>query len=189
MRNNILVNKDRLQYTYNSAGKVEFIKYEDSTGFVYKTIDLFYDGSRLVKMNRARNTGSGFVFEKEITMSYYADGNLENITYHFLPFNGQSETISTSHFEKYDNKINVDGFSLVHDEFFDHLILLPGVQLQKNNPGKETRTGDGLNYSVDYHYTFNEYNEPMIKTGDLLISNGTQAGQRFQTSSSFTYYP
>jgi hypothetical protein len=41
-------------------------------------------------------------------------------------------------FEQYDNKVNVDGFSLIHDDFFDHLVLLPGVQLQKGNPGRQT---------------------------------------------------
>ena len=188
LRNNILVNKDRLQYVYNNAGKVELIKYADSTGAVYKTVDLFYDGPRLIKLDRAKRSASGFVFEKTITMSYYADGNLMDITYHFLPFDGQPETAYTTHFEQYDNKLNVDGFGLLHDEFFDHLFLLPGVQLQKNNPAKETRTGDGVNYSVDYTYTYNSKNAPLSKTGDVVISNGTQAGQHFQINATFSYY-
>lgn len=188
MRNNILVNKDRLQYAYNSDGKVGLIKYADSTGLVFKTVELFYNGSKLVKLDRAKRSASGFVLEKTTTMSYYADGNLQDITYHFLPFDGQPETMYTSHFEQYDTRINVDGFSLIHDEFFDHLFLLPGVQLQKNNPGKETRTGDGVNYSVDFSYTYNSKNAPLSRTGDLVITNGAQAGQHFQVNTSFTYY-
>jgi hypothetical protein len=188
MRNNILVNKDRLQYVYNSAGKVELIKYADSTGVVYKTVDLFYDGPRLVGLNRARRIAAGFVFEKTITMSYYGDGNLKDITYHFPPFEGQTEVTYTTHFEQYDDKMNVDGFGLIHDEFFDHLFLLPGVQLQKNNPGKETRTGDGVNYAVDYTYTYNDKNAPLTRTGDFVYLNGTMTGQHFQLNSTFSYY-
>src|SRR5215510_2605110 len=51
MRNNILVNKDRLQYFYNSQGKLEAVNYADSTGLVYTRVDLFYDpdGAKLVR--------------------------------------------------------------------------------------------------------------------------------------------
>ena len=188
MRNNILVNKDRLQYVYGTTGKVELIAYMDSTGFVYKTLDLFYDGPRVVRIDRARRSGTGFVYEKTTTMTYYTDGNLMDITHHYLPFNGQPEATYTLHFEQYDNKINGDGFQLIHSEFFDHFFLLPGVQLQKNNPGKETLTGTGDNYTVNYTYTYNEKNAPLTKTGDLLFSTGTHAGEHFSLSTTFSYY-
>lgn len=188
MRNNILVNKDRLLYSYDDDGKVGLVRYTDSTGIVYKTVELFYDGPRLIRLDRARRLGTGFVFEKEITMSYYADGNLKDITYYRPPFEGQTETTYTTHFEQYDDKINVDGFGLIHEEFFDHLFLLPGVQLQKNNPGKETRTGDGVNYAVDYTYTYNDKNAPLTRTGDFVYLNGTMTGQHFQLNSTFSYY-
>jgi hypothetical protein len=182
MRNNILVNKDRLQYVYGNSGNVELIKYADSTGSVYKTVDLFYDGPRLIRMERARRSGTGFVYEKTTTMTYYTDGNLKDITYHFLPFDGQIESTYTLHFEQYDDKINVDGFGLIHDEFFDHLFLLPGVPLQKNNPGKETLTGDSDNYTVNYTYTYNGKNAPLTKTGDLLILTGPLAGRHYHSA-------
>jgi hypothetical protein len=92
------------------------------------------------------------------------------------------------HFEQYDNGINIDGFSLLHTEFFDHLILLPGVQLQKGNPARVTRTGDGLNFQVDYAYTYDDRDRPLAKRGDLILLNGPDAGRRFQLQSVFTYY-
>jgi hypothetical protein len=188
MKNNILVNKDELQYFYNSAGKIEGINYTDSTGVVYARMDLFYQGDKLIKLDRVRRSGTGFVYEKSTTMSYYDDGNLMDLTVHYLPFNGQTEATFTSHFEQYDKKINVDGFSLIKgDEFFDHLFLLPGVQLQKNNPGKETRTGDGVNYTVNYTYTYNE-DFPINKKGNLVVTNGQNPGQIFETNSFFSYY-
>lgn len=188
MRNNILVNKDRLQYLYNNGGKVEAINYEDSTGVVYTRVDLFYEGDKLVKLDRVKKQTAGFVLDKTITMSYYIDGNLSDITYHYWPFNGQTESTYTSHFENYDNKINVDGYDLLHNEFFDHLFLLPGVTLQKNNPGKEIHTGDGVNYTVDYTYTYNEKMAPLDKKGDLVFTAGANAGQRFETNSFYSYY-
>ena len=190
IRNNVIENKDRFQYFYNSEGKIELIKYLDSTGTVYKTITLIYDGPRLVKLDHARRTAAGFVPEKTIAMSYYADGNLMDITSNFLPFEGVPGGMGTTHFEQYDNKINVEGFSLIKDELFNHqhLFLLPGVQLQKNNPRKEARTGDGINYTVDYTYTYNDKNAPLTKTGNRLITNSGLAGQRFVSNSSFSYY-
>ena len=188
MQNNILVNKDRLQYNYNSSGQVQLIRIADSTGLVYKTIELFYDGPRLVRVERSKKTDAGFVIENTITMSYYADGNLMDITHHSLAVLGRSEATATSHYEQYDNKINVDAFDLLHSEFFEHLFLLPGVQLQKNNPGKETHTGDGDNFIATYSYTYSDQNAPLTRTGDVLLTNGTRAGQHVNISTTFTYF-
>jgi hypothetical protein len=38
----------------------------------------------------------------------------------------QPENNFTDRFEQYDDKINTYGFSLLHNNFFDQLILLPG---------------------------------------------------------------
>ena len=188
MKNNILVNKDRLQYLYDSEGRISTVTYADSTGLVYTRLNLSYDGKKLIEIDRERKSGSGFIIDKILTMSYHPDGNLLDLTYHYLPFNGQPEATYKDRFEQYDNKINVDGFGLIHNEFFDHLVLLPGVQLQKNNPGKESRTGQAQNYTVDYTYTYNDKNLPLTKKGNLVILSGNNAGQRFETNSIFSYY-
>lgn len=189
MRNNILVNKDRLQYFYDNAGRVNAVTYADSTGQVYTRINLTYDGAKLIKMQRERKIGPDFLVNKTITMFYYADGNLLNLTVHYPAIAGQNESTYTDWYEQYDNKINAEGFSLLHDEFFDHFVFLPGVQLQKNNPGNITRTGDGNNYKVDYTYTYNDRSAPLTKSGDFVFTSGPNTGQRFQLSSTYTYYP
>ena len=188
MRSNILVNKDILQYFYNNSGDVISIHYADSTGIVYTKIDFSYKNGKLVKLERAKKSGTDFMYDKRSEMSYYEDGNLKDITYHYLPFNGQPESFNTVHFEQYDNNINVDSYGLIHNEFTDHFFLLPGVQLQENNPGKETSTGDGTNYIVNYTYTYNEKDVPVNKKGDLLITSGPDAGERFETNSFYSYY-
>ena len=191
MRNNIIIaNKDRLQYRYDNEGRVSAINYADSAGIVYAKLHFTYAGQQLIKSERERKSASGFTIEKTLSMSYYADSNLMEITYHYpaTEFNGQLETNWGVRFEQYDDKINIDGFDLQHNEFFDHLILLPGVQLQKNNPRKGIRTGDGDDYTVDYTYTYNDRNAPLTETEELIYISGPNAGRIFQTRSLFTYY-
>ena len=68
-------------------------------------------------------------------------------------------------------------------------MLLPGVVIQKNNPGRETRTGDGLTYVVDYTYAYDtDGKHPLSKSGDLVITGGGTVGQHIPISSVFTYY-
>ena len=188
MKNNILVNKDRLKYLYDSAGRVSMVKYTDSAGVVFTRVNFTYSGQKLIKLKRERKSGAGFITNKIMRFSYHPDGNLFEIVYHYPATKDQPASIFTDRFEQYDNKINVDGFGLIHNDFFDHLILLPEVHLQKNNPGKETRTGDGLNYVVNYTYVYNNDNAPLTKKGELTISNGSDAGKKIQISSTFSYY-
>jgi len=188
MRNDILVNQDRLQYFYNNEGNVSSVTYADSLGSVYTKVSFSYDAGKLVKVERERKIGADFIKDKILTMFYYPDGNLFELHYHYLPVAGQQEWLYADRFEQYDSKVNVDGFGLLHNEFFDHVILLPETPLQKNNPGKETRTGDGVNYTVNYTYIYNQKNQPLSKNGDLLMTSGADSGKHFQISSMFSYY-
>jgi len=190
MRNNILVNKDRLEYNYDNAGRVQFIQYKDSTGEFFAESFFSYDGSKLVKVERFhKRQGPGTVTDRVMTLTYDANGNLYELTDHRpATDDGQVESTTVDRFEQYDDKVNVDAFSLLHPDFFEHLYLLPVVQLQKNNPGKETRTGDGINYQVDYTYTYSAKNVPLTKTGDAVFTNGNDVGKRFQTSTVYSYY-
>ncbi len=67
-------------------------------------------------------------------------------------------------------------------------MLLPEVHLQKGNPRRQTRTGDGLNFVVDYTYTYDDQSRPLSKIGALTITNGPDAGRQIQTSSVFSDY-
>lgn len=189
MRNNILVNHDRLVYAYDNAGRVGGVSYVGSDGVEFTRVHLTYQGQRLVGLQRERRTDAGFLVDKTMSFTYDANGNLFDLTEHFPAVPGvQDDVTFTDRYEDYDTGINVDAFGLIHDEFFDHLVLLPNVRLQKGNPRKNTRSGGGVNYTVQYTYTYDGQNRPLTKTGDLVFSNGANAGQHFQTSSVFTYY-
>jgi hypothetical protein len=182
-------NQDKLVYSYDQSGRAVEIDYVKPNGVTYVTVALSYDGARLTRLDRRRLIGAGFVLEKSMSFSYGPGGNLSEIIVHRPAISGtQDETTTFDRFSEYDANVNVDSFSLIHDEFFDHLILLPGVQLQKGNPAKETFTGDGQNYTWDFSYVYDAKNRPVVKNGVLRYTNGPDAGRTFQTQSAFSYY-
>lgn len=179
---------DRLEYFYDDAGRVAIVTYVNSNGLVYTRLAFTYDGPRLTRLERQIRVTDGFIIDKVTFLTYYADGNLLELAVHRPAIDGQPETTTVDIFERYDDGTNVDGFGLIHDEFFDHLVLLPGVQLQVNNPGRAIRTGDGTNYEVDYTYTYDDAGRPLSKSGDLLVTSGPEEGRRFRIGSVFSYY-
>jgi hypothetical protein len=189
LANTTLGSQDRLDYVYDEVDRVKSINYVHGDGTVFTTIVFTYDGRKLSSLVRRRKLGSDFVTNKTMAFAYYADGNVRQITEHFLAVEGiQTEATLVDLYENYDSGINVDGFSLLHTEFFDHLVLLPGAPLQIGNPGRVTRTGDGDNYHVDYTYVYDDRHRPLSKAGDVTFTTGPFSGRTFQTSSRFTYY-
>jgi hypothetical protein len=188
MRNNTFVNHDRLVYVYDAAGKVVAIRETDENNVVFTVLFFTYSGEKLIGLERDKRVTGGFIIDKTMSFSYDPDGNLFELTEHRPAIDGlQTETTVKDRFEQYDNGINVDAFSLIHNDFFDHFVLLPSVQLQKSNPRRVTRTGDAENYTVDYTYTYDGRNRPLTTSGDLLFVTGPHTGEHFQVGSVFTY--
>src|ERR1051325_4773813 len=188
LRNNTAGNTDRLQHVYDPAGRVETVNYLHSTGTVFARVRLTYDGERLTRLDRERDLGAGFTVEKTMSFSYYADGNLQEIVDHRPALDGQPETTTVDRFAQYDDNVNVDAFGLIHNDFFDHVVLLPDVQLQKGNPGRETFTGGGTDYRFDYTYTYDENRRPLARQGTATILTGADAGRALPLSTVFSYY-
>jgi len=117
--------------------------------------------------------------------TYYEDGNLNNLTSHRYAINGVAESTFTDHFEHYDNKPNPEGFSVVHPLQNMHLLLFPSFIIQKNNPGREIRTGDGVNYEVNYTYTLDGAGRPINKAGVMRFTNDPRP---FDLLSTYSYY-
>ena len=178
---------ERLAYSYNVDGEASLITYSDAAGVVYVRVHLAYAGTRLVGLKRERLIGGTFRAEKRLSFEYDPAGNLEELTDERLPVGGLTASTVVDHFEGYDKGTNVDGFSLIHTESADHLILLPGVRFQLGNPARVTRSGSGLNYHIDYTYTYDDKGRPLTKHGDVTVLGGANDGQRFQTSAAFSY--
>ncbi|MFL5527416.1 MAG: hypothetical protein ACJ79I_13415 [Gemmatimonadaceae bacterium] len=189
LKNNTIANHDRLVYVYDDAGRVTAIRETDENGVVFTALFFTYTGDKLSALERDRRVTGGFIIDKTMSFSYSPDGNLFELTEHRPAIEGfQPETTVKDRFEQYDTGINVDAFGLIHDDFFDHLVLLPTVQLQKSNPRRVTRTGDADNYTVDYTYTYDAQNRPLTTRGDLTFTTGSSAGQHFEVGSLFSYY-
>lgn len=190
MRNNIIVNHDTLRYVYDNAGRLVIINFINEANVIYRHASFIYDGDRIKGIEWDRKEGNvGFLIDRTLTFTFYPDGNVKTIAEHRPSINGVPDYSSVLTFEQYDDKINVDDFGLIHDGIHDHLFLPQGFRLQKGNPKKEMLSVNGVDfYTVDYTYTYNNDSTPSIKTGDLLFLSGSNAGQRFQTNSMYSYY-
>ena len=191
MRNNIIVNHDTLRYLYNNAGKVSVITFINDANVLYRHVFFAYNGDQVKEIEWDHKEGNvGFLIDRTLTFTYYTDGNVKTIAERRPAQAGSPELNDTTLFEQYDDKVNVEDFSLIHDGIHDHLFLLQGFRLQKNNPGKETfSAGAGQTaYTVNYTYTYKGDNTPISKTGDLLFTDGSDKGKRFQTNAAYTYY-
>lgn len=191
MRNNIIVNHDTLRYLYDNSGKVGLIIFINDKNVTYRHVNFLYDGDLVKEIDWDHKEGNvGYLIDRTLKFTYHPDGNVKTITEHRPAMNGSEEYTSTQEFDQYDDKINVDDFSLIHDTFHDHLFLLQGFRLQKNNPRKEAfHAGPGQTaYTVDYTYTYNNDKTPSLKAGNLLFTDGSDSGKRFQISTSYSYY-
>jgi hypothetical protein len=191
MRNVNLVNHDTLRYIYGQDGKLGLIIFIDKSNVVYRHIVFTYNGDLVTRIDWDQKVGNvGYIFDRTLKFDYYPDGNVKTIAEHRPTVDGSPESNSTLLFEQYDDKINVDDFSLVHVPFNDHLFLFQGFRLQKNNPRKETFTQDSNlnNYVATYTYTYNSDGTPSLKSGVQTFTAGSLAGRTFQISTAYTYY-
>jgi len=181
-------NMDRLQYFYDASGRVETVNYLDALGTVFARVRLTYDGEKLSRLDRDRKRDAGLTLEKTLAFSYYADGNLQEIVDHRPAIDGQEASTTVDRFEQYDDDINVDAFDLIHNDFFDHVVLLPNVVLQRGNPAREILTGGSVDYRFDYTYTYDGDKRPLVKAGIATILTGPEAGRTVPLHTSFSYY-
>lgn len=186
---NTVGSRDTLLYNYDADGRVGTVNQVDNGGQVIAITSFTYDGARLAKAERKVKIGGDFTVDRTLSFSYDAKGNLTDVVDQRPPIaDHQAASTTTDHFEQYDDKLNVDGFSLLHPDFADALILLPGVELQRGNPARETLSGDTVGYTVSWTYTYDDRNRPLTKVGDLTWTKGPDIDQQDQVQSSFSYY-
>jgi hypothetical protein len=185
---NTPANKDTLKYEY-ANGDVSVIRIVNKAGITYRRAFLSYTPTHQLQTLdwEIKDGNIGFAQEQTLQLSYYPDGNLKALVTHYYTVGSQTEAIYTDKFEDYDGKVNVDAFSLLHSDHH-HLFLLPGVKIQLNNPRRGIRTGDGINYDVDYTYTYDPAGRPLVRNGDLVWRSGADSGKHFGMQTMFSYY-
>jgi len=181
-------NKVRLEYEY-SNGELLAIKVKDKNGFTFRhCIFSFSPSHQLLQMDWDTADGNvGFYLQQTLTFTYYPDGNLLQIVVHNYAVGSQVAATITNTFENYDDNANADGFSLLHTNFHD-LLLIPGLKFQINNPRRVIHTGDTVNFDIEYMYTYDDKGRPTMKKGNGTYTVGTNAAQPFKTESTFSYY-
>jgi hypothetical protein len=182
------VNKVRLEYVYIN-GELTAIKVKNKDGVVVRHCIISFNSShQLQEIEWDVSDGStGFLIEQTLTYSYWPDGNVMEVVTHNYPIAPQTESTYVELFENYDDHVNADGLSLAHNSTHEP-ILLPGTKIQLNNAGRLVHAGDGINFEINYSYTYDSKGRPTVKTGDLKFTNGSNAGQHFETQSTFSYY-
>lgn len=180
---------DRLFYTYDDLGRVVAIRDRDAAGDNVQLWFFTYNGQQLTSVERDLAIPGGFIIDLTIGFFYSPDGNLLEMSRHYPAIDGlQTEQTLVDVFERYDDKVNVDDFDLLHPGFNDKLVLLPGVKLQINNPGRIVHVGDDPQYTIDFTYTYNDQKRPLTRRGSLLYVTGPNAGQIFSLSATYSYY-
>jgi hypothetical protein len=188
MQNKSFGNRDVLNYQYDN-GDVSVITITNEAGVIYAHGFFDYNYThQLINVEWEVKAEGGFLIERTLDLSYTADGNVKDIVTHIHAMDGQPAVTFTTTYSNYDDKKNVDGFSLLHPDQFHHLYLLPGVKLQLNNHRREVRTGDVSNYTVDYTYTYDSKGRPTIQNGDFQWTSGSDAGKHTPLHTGYSYY-
>jgi hypothetical protein len=182
---------DSIQYIYTN-GKPTSIHIAKEDGLLYRRAFLtYYANGQLKELEwEIKPDKQSFTKEQSFTFTYYPDGNVKDITQHDFAVGPQTDVTFTDRYENYDDKKNVDGFSLVHTSQFKQPILLPGITLQVNNARRIVRTSDGtaLTYEENNTYTYDSNGRPLVKSGDFVYTNGSDAGRHFDLQTTYSYY-
>jgi hypothetical protein len=189
MRNNILVNHDTLRYVYDNAGRLSTVNFINQENVLKRHVVFNYKEGKVSQIIWDHKVDNGeFITDRTLTFTYHPDDNLKDMTDFRPAVPGADEINFTTHFDDYDDQINVDDFTMIHDGIHDHLLVLPQLHLQKNNARKQWVTGIVDEYTVKYTFTYNVDDTPIQKSGELLFTGGSLAGKTFSLSTRYSYY-
>lgn len=191
MKNNTAgTSKDSVKYYY-TGNKLTGLAVTTDAGVTYRRAFLtYYSSGQLQKVEWELVSGIGsFAKEESFLFSYYPDGNVKEIGQQYFAVGSLSATTFTDKYENYDDKINIDGFTLVAPGRIKIPVLIPGITLQVNNPRRIVRTGGATpTYEVNYTYTYDGAARPLTKTGDFVNTSGIDAGQHYELKTIYSYY-
>ena len=191
MKNNTAgTSKDSVKYNYTD-NKLTRVTVTADVGVTYRRAFLtYYPSGQLQKLEwELKLDNEPFAKEQSFTFTYYPDGNVKEILQQYFAVGPLSEATFTDKYENYDDKINVDGFTLVEPSRLKLPILIPGITLQVNNVGRIVRIGGAaVTYEVNYTYTYDGTGRPLMKTGDFVNTSGPDIGQHYELQTTYSYY-
>jgi hypothetical protein len=183
-------NGNALVYHYTN-GKVTTIRDIRPDNTVLWNYSFDYDVQNQLKEVRwYRFTGDpgnadSLLFRK-VELFYHSDGNLwryddyRDITGAGLEWSQRAE------YADFDSARNVDDFSILK-EFFDNLLYLPGVRLQRNNPRNEYLINAENDFEITNTWQYND-GVPVSKSARVRQTRGSDAGRDVTVGKTYTYY-
>jgi hypothetical protein len=183
-------NKDSIKYHY-ANGKLRDITVVTETGLAYRRgLLTYYPSGQLQKLVwELKLNNDPFAKEHSFTFTYYPDGNVKEILQEYFDIGQLPATSFTDKYENYDDKKNIDGFTLMEPGRLRFPVLIPGITLQINNVGRIVRSrGAAATFEVNYTYTYDGDGRPLTKTGDLVSTSGPDSGQHYQLQTTYAYY-
>jgi hypothetical protein len=184
------VNDNVFIYHYTNNLVTEINEFSGITVNKLYSYRLSYNSSnQLSQVNWVFFSGNGAkdTVKKEV-LTYLPTGNLAAIDHYYSTSPGQPlEWLSRDEFSDYDNRINVDDFSVLKKDFFSAYLFLPGVRLQKNNPGRQHIVAGGNEFDIRYSYQY-QNGLPVSKTATITEKIGTVIQEPKTVTTQFSYY-
>ena len=149
--------------------------------------NMSYEGSRLRELTLYRFlTPADSVAERKVELFYSTSGNLSSYKDYWRNGSGMLTLSTTFVFSEYDNGTNVDDFYLFKN-FFEDVLFLPQVKIQRNNPGLVQIKGAENDYEIRYNYTY-QNGLPIQKQGVFRQTRGSGSGGTTNLLTTFSYY-
>jgi hypothetical protein len=184
------VNQDSLVYRYTNKKITAIDTYSGMSDERIAHHDLAYDlKGHLIKLwwYVIPHPNGDSLLERVVEIQYNAAGNIDRYNNHFMDENGELSITVHYAFEDYDDNINVEDFGLLKS-FFEDLIYLPSVKLQKNNPRKLRISSSENEFEITYNFTYNDKKLPVEKQTTTKQIRGSNAGRVTTSTTTYSYY-
>jgi hypothetical protein len=180
---------EQLTYHY-TAGNVSYITQHNALGNKTRSYAMSYNSNKKlaeVKWYVFMNNGQDSLLQRKAVLTYDAKSNIVKNEDYRLNVNNEFKLSTTTKYSDYDDGINTDDRYLLKADFGGHLLYLPQVKFQMNNPHVVTITSADTEYRIDYTYTY-QNTLPVIKSGRMEQTRGSEAGKVFQFTNQYSYY-
>lgn len=178
-----------LQYYYED-NRVKSIFYYKGTEENLETVyHLEYHFNGLLKsLNQFRylNIKMDSVLERGFNFLYNDDGNLASVEEKRIGENGEMVFAKAMMYAEYDEGRNMEGTGILRD-FFDELLYLPEITLQKNNPVVVKMATAGAKFLIRNHFQY-QGEIPVLKMSKMTQTGGSGMGDSFTFVTRYTYY-
>ena len=132
------------------------------------------------------NNKTDSLLSRTFSLMYHDDGNLASVEEKRIAENGTLQFSKAMMYGEYDEGKNMEGTGILRD-FFDELLYLPEMTLQKNNPAVVKMAIAGGKFLIRNHFQY-DGKIPVLKMSKMTQTGGTGMGDSFTFMTRYTYY-